>query len=272
MKNGIDVSYHQGPIDWAKVKASGIDVAIIRAGYRTTVDKMAKVNVENALKNGLEIGLYWFIYVDKATIEDNAKAFLNFALPYKAHIKHMLWADWEYDTEKKSPIYNAQSRSNAVDEFCQIILKGGFDVGIYSNMDYIKSQKFTPQLIAKYPLWFARYTSAKEPGAYSQKGKSLYMWQYTSSGVVGGVSGYVDCNRVYDGKEVKKTYPTIKSGSRGDAVRLLQERLKELGYECGKSDGIFGQKTKQAVLQFQKNKNLKADGIVGINTWSALFM
>ena len=272
MKNGIDVSYHQGAIDWAKVKASGIDVAIIRAGYRTTVDKMAKINVENALRNGLEIGLYWFIYVDKATIEDNAKAFLNFALPYKKHIKHMLWADWEYDTEKKSPIYNAQSRSNAVDEFCQIILKSGFDVGIYSNMDYVKSQKFTPQLIAKYPLWFARYTSAKEAGTYSQKGKSLYMWQYTSSGVVGGVSGYVDCNRVYGGKEVAKTYPTIKFGSRGDTVKLLQERLKELGYDCGKSDGIFGQKTKQAVLQFQNNKNLKADGIVGSNTWSALFM
>ena len=272
MKNGIDVSYHQGSIDWQKVKASGIDVAIIRAGYRTTVDKMAKINVENALKNGLEIGLYWFIYVDKATIEDNARAFINFALPYKAHIKHMLWADWEYDTEKKSPIYNAQSRSNAVDEFCQIILKSGFDVGVYSNMDYIKSQKFTPQLIAKYPLWFARYTSAKEPGAYSQKGKSLYMWQFTSSGTVSGISGYVDCNRVYDSREVKKTYPTIKLGSRGDAVRLLQERLKELGYDCGKSDGIFGQKTKQAVLQFQKTKNLKADGIVGINTWSALFM
>lgn len=64
--------------------------------------------------------------------------------------------------------------------------------------------------------------------------------------------------------------PTVSYGSRGDAVRKLQELLNALGYDCGSVDGIFGSKTKAAVLAFQKANGLAADGIVGSLTWGKL--
>ena len=64
--------------------------------------------------------------------------------------------------------------------------------------------------------------------------------------------------------------PTIKKGSRGEAVTTLQNALNEAGYDCGKVDGIFGKNTQAAVKAFQKAKGLTVDGIVGRNTWTAL--
>ena len=64
--------------------------------------------------------------------------------------------------------------------------------------------------------------------------------------------------------------PMVSYGSRGDAVRKLQELLNALGYDCGSVDGIFGSKTKAAVLAFQKANGLGADGIVGPLTWAKL--
>ena len=64
--------------------------------------------------------------------------------------------------------------------------------------------------------------------------------------------------------------PMVSYGSRGDAVRKLQELLNALGYDCGSVDGIFGSKTKAAVLAFQKANGLGVDGIVGPLTWGKL--
>jgi peptidoglycan hydrolase-like protein with peptidoglycan-binding domain len=67
-----------------------------------------------------------------------------------------------------------------------------------------------------------------------------------------------------------KTVETLKTGSRGEAVRLLQTRLNELGFHCGSADGIFGAKTKAAVIAFQYAEGLQADGIAGAATQAAL--
>ncbi|WP_457624923.1 peptidoglycan-binding domain-containing protein [Persephonella sp.] len=64
---------------------------------------------------------------------------------------------------------------------------------------------------------------------------------------------------------------SYKLGSRGKEVIKIQKKLKELGYYTGPIDGIFGGGTLSAVKKFQKNKNLKVDGIVGKETWKALF-
>ena len=63
---------------------------------------------------------------------------------------------------------------------------------------------------------------------------------------------------------------TVKKGSSGDAVKQLQEWLNQLGYDCGKPDGIFGTQTEFAVKKFQVNHGLKADGIVGALTWNEI--
>lgn len=68
------------------------------------------------------------------------------------------------------------------------------------------------------------------------------------------------------------TKPTLKKGSRGEYVSLLQTKLIMFGYDLGSSgaDGIFGKKTEEAVKKFQKDSGLKVDGIVGKDTWNAL--
>lgn len=63
----------------------------------------------------------------------------------------------------------------------------------------------------------------------------------------------------------------LKRDSQGKLVRRLQERLNQLGYESGEVDGFFGPKTERAVLRFQQDKKIDADGIVGNQTWQALF-
>lgn len=105
-------------------------------------------------------------------------------------------------------------------------------------------------------------------------------------GVVNAADSGVDVNFVFDKDPtpptpsrpsgggsysvVTKDMPLVRSGSRGEDVKTLQTRLNELGYDCGAVDGIFGAKTYNAVVKFQKDHGLAVDGIVGKNTWAAL--
>lgn len=67
-----------------------------------------------------------------------------------------------------------------------------------------------------------------------------------------------------------QSYPTIKQGSKNKYVGILQQKLNELGYDCGKADSIFGAKTKKALERFQFQRGLVVDGICGKNTWKEL--
>ena len=98
-----------------------------------------------------------------------------------------------------------------------------------------------------------------------QKGNSLG---------VDGIVGKLTWAKLYDATPVSvtpvTTQPMLRTGSRGDAVRKLQELLNAKGYTCGNVDGIFGSKTYAAVLEFQKANSLGVDGIVGPLTWAKL--
>ena len=69
---------------------------------------------------------------------------------------------------------------------------------------------------------------------------------------------------------VETVKPTLRKGDRGDDVKALQERLNQLGYDCGDADGVFGTRTKNAVVRFQTDHLLDPDGVVGRKTWAAL--
>lgn len=71
-------------------------------------------------------------------------------------------------------------------------------------------------------------------------------------------------------KTVTVELNTLRSGDKGSQVKTAQRLLNALGYDCGSVDGIFGAKTKAAVISFQKTKGLVADGIIGSKTWNAL--
>lgn len=99
-------------------------------------------------------------------------------------------------------------------------------------------------------------------------------FQKANSLGVDGIVGKLTWAKLYDATPVNvtpvTTQPMLRTGSRGDAVRKLQELLNALGYDCGSVDGIFGSKTYAAVLAFQKANGLVADGIVGSLTWGKL--
>ena len=99
-------------------------------------------------------------------------------------------------------------------------------------------------------------------------------FQKANSLGVDGIVGKLTWAKLYDATPVSvtpvTTQPMLRTGSRGDAVRKLQELLNAKGYTCGSVDGIFGSKTYAAVLAFQKANGLAADGIVGSLTWGKL--
>ena len=122
------------------------------------------------------------------------------------------------------------------------------------------------------------YNSGSVDGIFGAKTyAAVTAFQKANSLGVDGIVGTLNWGKLYvvsPAMPVETTTvvgrPTVSYGSRGDAVRKLQELLNALGYDCGSVDGIFGSKTKAAVLAFQKANGLGVDGIVGPLTWAKL--
>ena len=122
------------------------------------------------------------------------------------------------------------------------------------------------------------YNSGSVDGIFGAKTyAAVTAFQKANSLGVDGIVGKLTWGKIYGvspAMPVETTTvvgrPTVSYGSRGDAVRKLQELLNALGYDCGSVDGIFGSKTKAAVLAFQKANGLGVDGIVGPLTWGKL--
>ena len=119
------------------------------------------------------------------------------------------------------------------------------------------------------------YNSGNVDGIFGAKTyAAVTAFQKANSLGVDGIVGKLTWAKLYDATPVNvtpvTTQPMLRTGSRGDAVRKLQELLNAKGYTCGSVDGIFGSKTYAAVLAFQKANGLAADGIVGSLTWGKL--
>lgn len=92
----------------------------------------------------------------------------------------------------------------------------------------------------------------------------------SADGIVGKATWQALSNKLSKSSAGSNAQPTIKKGSRGSVVARLQSMLNDLNYNCGAVDGIFGQGVHNAVIQFQRDNGLSADGIVGKNTWNKL--
>ena len=191
---GIDVSKWNGRIDWKKVKKAGIDFCIIRTGYSKTVDHKFKYNIEEAIENGLQIGVYHFSYATtNAKAKEEAEFCLKLIKPYKKYITLGVWFDYEYDSVSYSRRYGVYPTKKSVTSlaktFCSTVEKNGYSTGIYTNLDF-SSNYFTKEVLNKYPTWIAVWGKMNYHGKY-------VMWQYTDSGRVDGIHGKVDMNIFY---------------------------------------------------------------------------
>lgn len=189
-KKGIDVSYHQGNIDWGKVKGAGIEFAILRIGYGMydyQKDKQFENNYKNARANGIPVGVYHYSY---ATSVEEAKKEANLV------VKWLNGRDLEYpvyfDIEDNSQAKLGKSTLNAMCRaFCEIIEKAGYWAGIYSNKNWATNIISGAELGKDYTYWIAQYNDkCTYNGPYA-------IWQYSSSGKVNGISGNVDMNYQY---------------------------------------------------------------------------
>lgn len=191
---GIDVSKWNGTIDWKRVKKAGIDFCIIRTGYAKTEDYKFKYNIEQAIKNDMEIGVYHFSYaMDLNDVKKETSLCLKLIEPYRKHITLGVWFDYEYDSVRYSTQFGVIPTKKLVtslgNEFCRIVEKDGYDSGIYTNLDF-SDNYFTKDLLNNHYTWIASWN-----GKCIKIGK-FKMWQYTDKGYVDGI-GKVDMNIYY---------------------------------------------------------------------------
>lgn len=204
-KTVLDISYANPTVDFAKVKAAGISDVIIRTGYFNKTDTHFDKHIQNAIRNGFNIGVYTYIMsrtVSDAQIE--AEQTIARLAKYKGHINYPVYCDME-DTKYYSPQYNNRLRTDIIKTFCDTIRKGGYYPAIYINPAWLEQYTYKTELLGKYDIWLAAWTnSADIPTRYNY---NQTMWQWGTSKVF-GVNGEVDTNLVY------VDYPNIikKSG------------------------------------------------------------
>ena len=193
---GIDVSEHNGDLDWAKIKASGVEFVIARSGYGVShVDKFFAKNIEGARAQGLPVGVYHFSYaLDPAGAKKEAEFVLSILKPYQGEIFLPIFFDFEYDTvsyaRKQGVTLGKESFNSHAVAFCEVIKAAGYTPGVYYNLDYAKNYLDKARL-GGYVQWFAQYASTPSRSDWA-------IWQYTSSHTIAGISGKFDANLLSD--------------------------------------------------------------------------
>ncbi len=193
---GIDVSRHNGNIDWNAVKASGVDYVIIRCGYRGSAtgvlveDENFKKNIKGATAAGLKVGIYVFSQaVDEVEAVKEASLAVSLAKGY--NLTYPIFIDTESSGGRADKIDTA-TRTAVVNAFCQTVANAGYQPGIYASKSWYET-KLNMSAIGNYKIWLAQYAAAP-----SYKGR-YDMWQYSSKGTISGISGKVDLNLSYLG-------------------------------------------------------------------------
>lgn len=192
-RKGIDISHHQGDIDFDKLKGS-IDFAMVRTSYGDFYkDRKYKQNIEGLEKIGVPYGLYHFSYAtDVAGAKKEVEGFLNLIKDYKP--LYPVVVDME-SFETREPISN-DTLVEIANTFCSAIEKNGYYAMIYANLDYLNN-KLNNNSLNKYDKWLAQWSSKP---TYD---KEFGIWQYSSSGSKPGINGRVDLDISY------KDYPAI---------------------------------------------------------------
>ncbi len=214
---GIDVSRFQGTIDWAQVAGSGINYAMVRVGYRDSstgeikADSNAKYNMQEAEKNNIKIGAYFFstaISTEEAIEEADwvAKYISQYAITYPVGYN---CEGFENSSSRQYGL-SKDDRSNIAIAFLKEILNKGYTPMFYASRNELNGDAKwnTSQIEKSYKIWMAWYnqdTANLENGpAYSGK---CAMWQYTNQGTIPGISKKVDVDVAYfgyDGTETAK--------------------------------------------------------------------
>lgn len=187
---GVDVSIHQGDIDWEAVKEAGVDFAIIRVGYRgydqggLYLDDNFQKNMDGAIAAGLDVGVYFY---SQATtpMEAKAEAGMVLAAIDGYTLTYPVVYDWEYIPDARTSGMTSQEVTDCAKAFCEVIESEFLQPAVYFNQALAQTTFRLPEL-QEYDFWLAQYNDAMT-FAYD-----VEMWQYTCQGTVPGISTNVD--------------------------------------------------------------------------------
>ena len=181
---GIDVSAHQGDIDWKKVKSAGVDFAIIRAGCGTANDKNFEKNYKGAKDNNILVGAYWFCCAKNEKEVKNEQYLANLILQ-----KYEFDLPFFYDIEISYVVNLPRGDMCLIFKtFADPLVAKGFKIGLYSSKFYL-THCFTDDILEKYPIWIAQWNI--DELTYE---KPYLFWQYSNKGSISGISTAVDLN------------------------------------------------------------------------------
>ena len=204
---GIDVSKYQGKIDWSKVKESGVEFAMIRVGYRAKStgeifeDPTARYNMQEAQNAGIMIGAYFF---SSAVTQEEARAEAAFTkdIIAKYKITYPVAYNCEDFGSSDSRQYGLDSaaRTSLACAFLDEITSAGYTPMFYASKGELEgsAQWDTGMLESRYKMWVAQYPDQPYPATAASNYSRVHdMWQYTSQGIVAGISRKTDVNLAY---------------------------------------------------------------------------
>lgn len=245
---GMDISHWQRNIDFKKVAADGIKFAVLRDGYRKTLDSKFVEYVKGCQQNGIYVMAYHFIYTDGATPKQNAQSsYDNLKKAGLDPTKTWIAADLEYDTWTKNGEKCTRAKCTQYTKEYLDALKalGCNKLFIYTNQDYYKNYYDWSQL--KYPIWLADYDG--------NPNYNCAMQQYSSSGKVNGIGGNVDMDWLFDESMMKDTQTTTKTETtiqkKEETITVTADRViaiakAEVGYKEKASNSNLDNKTANA--------------------------
>ena len=201
---GIDVSQWNGDIDWATVKNTDVDYAIIRCGYGQDQtdqdDPKWKRNADACTQYNIPFGVYLYSYAD--TVEkakSEAQHVLRLVKGYD--LAFPIYYDLEEQSVRDS--VSTSKIAQIAKAFCDTIEAAGYRVSIYANTDWFTNY-LTDPMFDNWNKWVAQYNyQCTYAGSYT-------MWQCTSKGSVNGISGYVDLNMDFGTADIKRL--VVKDG------------------------------------------------------------
>ena len=265
---GIDVSEHNGNVDFAKVKKAGIDFVFVRVGWTgytrskhsLNYDKRYVDNIKNALKNGLGVGVYWY---SQALTEAEARAEANMLTKVLGDYNITLPVVMDYEFAgvdngrldyawRNKQINKAKMTANAL-AFLDVVNKAGYDGCLYACKSFLTTQLDASQISQSYKIWLAHYTTNTD---YTG---DFEFWQYSSSGRLATIgTNKFDVNFWYYDNKAVKIEDYIYTGKpitpqpviMADDVALVEGTDYELSYKNNTNVGT-GQITATGINDYE---------------------
>ena len=193
-QSGVDVSHHQGEINWNAVKDAGFEFAFIRLGYRgytsgeLCLDRYFFQNIKKAQSCSLDVGIYFFSQaINEQEAIDEANFVIDNLKDYHLDLPVVYDPESILDDDARTDNISGEQFTKNTLAFCKTIQAAGYEPMIYRNMLW-KAFELDLSQLTDYPIWYADYE------ALPQTPYDFTFWQYSNAGSVDGINTSADLN------------------------------------------------------------------------------